>query len=180
VKRKQPAPLWTVPAPTSLDTPEAIEAWIARQDPRPLRQILDGFLAHVLDAKASGDRGSLLEQAQRHARYVRTRLGRADEREVALIAESIWLGEAWQRFYIDAKARDRVRAGEGTVRGGKKAADAKHGTADEREARREAWRARFAVLRSEFPTDDKGRLLDILEEETGTPVRTLRRYIPQK
>jgi len=97
-----------------------------------------------------------------------------------LLFYAMAIGGSYERLCVNLKIEHTVRAGAGTRTGGKKGANAKHGPKELREGTREGWRQRFATLRSEFPEANKDALGATIEEETGVPWRTMRRYIRQK
>lgn len=113
--RKRSGPLFRVPEPQPLRTLDDVRTWAAGI--KPARQRLDEFLRSVLEATATGDRQPLLERAQAHARRVHRGLAAigedaADARLLGLVDDAVLLGQAWQRFYLDAAVRELVRTGE--------------------------------------------------------------------
>lgn len=86
-------------------------------------------------------------------------------------------GEAHERAILRANLSETLDVGYRVKAGGKRGASRAHGPAAARKAERQAWLRRYRELRDKFPTDPKKALLGIIEDETGTPARTLRRYI---
>jgi hypothetical protein len=97
-----------------------------------------------------------------------------------LLLKAMSIGACAEQLRANMTLETTARAGAGTRRGGRKSANEKHGTEAEREAKRKAWRQRFAQLRSDFPEAKRGVLGAKLANETGVSWRTLRRYIKQK
>lgn len=90
-------------------------------------------------------------------------------------------GAAIERTRTTVAWARAIHAGAGTIQGGKKGAARAHGPPDERRAKHEAWRARYAELRLKFPEADKDDLLEMIAAEPGgKSARTLRRYIKAK
>jgi hypothetical protein len=134
--------------------------------PVPLAYVL-GKADALPESRALAKRAA--DDLERARRFVAT-LSPAHAAEVWNCMRLVLQVESMTTNELHARA---ARAGEGTIRGGMKSAQAQ--TASESE--RDRWPARFAELRARFPEAKKKVLGGMLESEFKTPWRTMRRYI---
>lgn len=146
-----------------------------------LRELRD-YLARAKVECAKEEAGPYAEQAKRaafHARNVERLLvakpGACDP--VTLAAECLWLEQSLAQLWTNVLFEKPVRAGDKVIRGGRRGAEAKHGSAVSRQARHDEWRQRYAELRRKFPERGHVDLTDQIAEEFGTTGRTVRNHV---
>jgi len=95
----------------------------------------------------------------------------ATPERIALLAHAV--GDLETRADLRLYAPE-LDAGIAVRRGGNKG---RNSVLQDSEAKRAAWRGRYAELRRTFPETDKQELLAVIRQEDGVSIRTLRRYI---